>query len=57
MSAIWLVVLTIGAIALIAAMYFGKARNAQADSNLREAERGAKHLREEMRHDPEFRED
>ena len=58
MAVIWLIVLTIGAIALIATMYFGKSRNDKAPpGQLGRAERGARELRQEIRNDPEYRED
>lgn len=58
MSTLWLIILTIGAFALIGGMYFAKARNRDAPrGNLRRAERGARELREEIRRDPEYRED
>ncbi len=58
MPTIWLIILTIGAMALIAAMYFGKARNAKAPpGDLERAEQGARDLREEIRRDPEYRRD
>jgi len=58
MPTIWLIILTIGAMALIAAMYFGKARNKNAPpGELERAERGARELREDIRKDPEYRQD
>jgi hypothetical protein len=58
MPTIWLIVLTIGAMALIAAMYFGMARNKSAPpGDLTRAERGARELREELQRDPEYREE
>ena len=56
MDVIWLIVLTIGALALIAAIYIGKARN-QKTGGVGRAERGAEELREDIRRDPEYRED
>ncbi len=58
MPTIWFIVLTIGAFALIAAFYFAKARNANAPSDsLPRSERGAAELREEIRRDPEYKEE
>ncbi len=58
MPTLWLIVLTIGAFALIAAMYFAKARNRDASrGSFNRSERGARELREEIRRDPEYRED
>jgi len=58
MATVFLILLTVGALALIAAMYYGKARNANASSGeLARSERGAKELREEIRRDPEYREE
>lgn len=58
MSTIWLILLTVGAAALIGAIYFAKARNENAPrSEIRRAERGARELREQLQRDPEYRED
>ena len=56
MPTIWLIILTVGALALIAAMYFGKFRN-QHGRGVGRAERGAEELREDIRRDPEYREE
>jgi len=58
MATIWLILLTVGAIALISAMYFGKVRNGNARrGELARSERGAKEVRDEIRRDPEYREE
>jgi len=57
MPTLWLIVLTVGALALIVAIYFGKIRNANTRGSIGRAERGAKQVREEIRRDPEYREE
>ena len=58
MPTIWLIVLTIGAAALIAAIYFNKARNRNAPrGDFNRAERGAEELREDIQRDPRYKEE
>ena len=55
MPTFWLLLVAIGPLLLIAAIYFGYFRNREA--NRREvgrAERGAKEFREDLQHDPEY---
>jgi hypothetical protein len=57
MPTVWLIILTIGALALIVTIYFAKSRNANSRGSFGRAERGAEQLREDIRRDPEYRED
>ena len=57
MPTVWLIILTIGALALIATIYLAKSRNADTRGSLGRAERGAEQLREDIRRDPEYREE
>ncbi|WP_126173904.1 hypothetical protein [Altericroceibacterium xinjiangense] len=55
MPTFWLLLVAIGPLLLIAAIYFGFFRN--RDANRRQvirAERGAKEFREDIAHDPEY---
>lgn len=56
MAILWLVILTIGAVALIASLYFGKARNiTRLHRDVARSERRARDPGEDIRRDPRYR--
>lgn len=58
MPSVWLFVVAIGPVLLIAAIYFGFFRNRQGNRReINRAEHGAEEFREELRRDPEYREE
>ena len=58
MPTVWLIVVAIGPLLLIAAIYFGFIRNREGSrGEVARAERGAEEFREELKRDPEYRED
>ncbi|BBC71864.1 conserved hypothetical protein [Altererythrobacter sp. B11] len=57
-EALWLFTVVAGPILLIVVMYYGFFRNRQSSQReIREAELGAERLREDIRRDPEYKEE